>query len=118
MKGVTFEFKFDCEFFFFLNSLEIRLSVFFVDKYTIDIMSSDEKKADFDDQDDLCIRTIRVLAADMVEKANSGHAGAPMGLAPVAHILWSRFMNANPKNPHFVNRDRFVLSNGHACALQ
>ena len=58
------------------------------------------------------------LAADVVEKAKSGHPGAPMGLAPVAHVLWSRILNANPKNSKWINRDRFVLSNGHACALQ
>jgi transketolase len=53
----------------------------------------------------------------MVAKANSGHPGAPMGLAPTAHVLFNKFMTFNPKNPDWVNRDRFVLSNGHACAL-
>ncbi|KAK4510395.1 uncharacterized protein ATC70_004825 [Mucor velutinosus] len=64
------------------------------------------------------IDTIRVLAADIVRKSNSGHPGAPMGCAPIAHTLFTKFLNANPKNPYFKNRDRFVLSNGHACALQ
>ncbi|KDQ59477.1 hypothetical protein JAAARDRAFT_622289 [Jaapia argillacea MUCL 33604] len=64
------------------------------------------------------IATIRTLAADVVGKANSGHPGAPMGMAPVAHILFTRFFNANPKSSKWFNRDRFVLSNGHACALQ
>ncbi|KZT11498.1 transketolase [Laetiporus sulphureus 93-53] len=68
--------------------------------------------------DDICIATIRALAADVVGKANSGHPGAPMGMAPVAHVLYSRFFNANPKDSKWYNRDRFVLSNGHACALQ
>ncbi|KIK06473.1 hypothetical protein K443DRAFT_674131 [Laccaria amethystina LaAM-08-1] len=68
--------------------------------------------------DDVAISTIRTLAVDAVAKANSGHPGAPLGLAPVAHILFSRFVNANPKNSKWFNRDRFVLSNGHACALQ
>jgi transketolase len=68
--------------------------------------------------DDSSIATIRTLAADVVGKANSGHPGAPMGMAPAAHILFSRFFNANPKNSKWFNRDRFVLSNGHACALQ
>ncbi|CCM02873.1 uncharacterized protein FIBRA_04987 [Fibroporia radiculosa] len=68
--------------------------------------------------DDICIATIRALAADVVGKANSGHPGAPMGMAPVSHVLFSRFFNANPKNSKWYNRDRFVLSNGHACALQ
>jgi transketolase len=64
------------------------------------------------------VNTIRVLAADITRKANSGHPGAPMGLAPLAHTLFTKFLHANPKNPYFINRDRFVLSNGHACALQ
>ncbi|KAK0503033.1 transketolase [Armillaria luteobubalina] len=66
--------------------------------------------------DDVSIATIRTLAADVVGKANSGHPGAPMGMAPVAHVLFSRFFNANPKDSKWFNRDRFVLSNG--CALQ
>ncbi|KAJ7940848.1 transketolase [Mycena leptocephala] len=68
--------------------------------------------------DAAAIATIRTLAADVVAKSNSGHPGAPMGMAPAAHILFSRFMNANPKNSKWFNRDRFVLSNGHACVLQ
>jgi transketolase len=71
-----------------------------------------------------CINTIRALAADMVQKANSGHPGAPMGCAPMAHLLWSAASaggagrNHSAACPHWWNRDRFVLSNGHACALQ
>lgn len=65
-----------------------------------------------------CVDTIRVLSADMVEKANSGHPGAPIGLAPAAHVLWSKHLKVNPANPSWPNRDRFVLSNGHSCALQ
>ncbi|KAK4546846.1 hypothetical protein LTR36_001578 [Oleoguttula mirabilis] len=68
--------------------------------------------------DELAINTIRLLAVDATFKANSGHPGAPMGLAPVAHVLWNKFMTFNPKNEHWVNRDRFVLSNGHGCMLQ
>jgi transketolase N-terminal domain/subunit len=64
-----------------------------------------------------CIRNIRVLAADIVQKANSGHPGAPMGCAPMAHLLWGEFMNFNASSPNWWDRDRFVLSNGHACAL-
>eukprot|EP01112_Ceratiomyxa_fruticulosa_P020809 TRINITY_DN7192_c0_g1_i1.p1 TRINITY_DN7192_c0_g1~~TRINITY_DN7192_c0_g1_i1.p1 ORF type:complete len:688 (-),score=147.30 TRINITY_DN7192_c0_g1_i1:102-2165(-) len=67
--------------------------------------------------DSRCINTIRLFSADMVQKANSGHPGAPMGMAPVAHVLWTEFMRYNPHNPDWFNRDRFVLSNGHACAL-
>ncbi|OLL24134.1 putative transketolase [Neolecta irregularis DAH-3] len=72
----------------------------------------------FGEIDQLCINTIRILAVDMTFQANSGHPGAPMGLAPVAHVLFNKFMKFNPKNPKWANRDRFVLSNGHACALQ
>jgi transketolase len=65
-----------------------------------------------------CINTVRILAADAVQKANSGHPGTPMALAPLGHILWSGIMNYNPQNPQWSNRDRFVLSAGHACMLQ
>jgi len=68
--------------------------------------------------DKLAINTIRVLAADATAHANSGHPGAPMGMAPVAHVLWNKFLRFNPKNPQWLNRDRFVLSNGHGCMLQ
>jgi len=68
--------------------------------------------------DQLSINTIRTLAADMVQKSNSGHPGMPMGMAPVAHVLWSKILRFNAANPHWWNRDRFLLSNGHGCALQ
>ncbi|KAF1958002.1 transketolase [Byssothecium circinans] len=68
--------------------------------------------------DELAINTIRTLAVDATFAANSGHPGAPMGMAPVAHVLFNKFMTFNPKNPEWVNRDRFVLSNGHGCMLQ
>merc|ERR1719428_2099576 len=68
--------------------------------------------------DTRCINTVRCLSADMVEAANSGHPGAPMGCAPMAHVLYGQQMNHNPTDPKWFNRDRFVLSNGHACALQ
>src|SRR3954471_355728 len=71
----------------------------------------------FDTLDGLCINTIRTLAMDAVQKANSGHPGAPMGLAPVAYVLWNRYMNYDPADPLWPNRDRFVLSNGHASML-
>jgi len=67
--------------------------------------------------DDLCINTIRALCMDAVQKANSGHPGAPMGLAPAAYVLWTRVMNHNPENPGWLDRDRFVLSAGHASML-
>ncbi|KAJ3050661.1 Transketolase [Rhizophlyctis rosea] len=69
------------------------------------------------DIDTFAVNTIRTLAPDVVQKANSGHPGAPMGCAPMAHVLFSKFIQNNPKNPKWINRDRFVLSNGHACAL-
>ncbi len=68
--------------------------------------------------EDLCINSIRFLAIDAVEKANSGHPGLPMGAAPMAFVLWDRLMRYNPKNPNWLNRDRFVLSAGHGCMLQ
>lgn len=67
--------------------------------------------------DQLCVNTIRTLAMDAIQKANSGHPGAPMGLAPAGYVLWTRIMNHNPANPDWPNRDRFVLSGGHASML-
>jgi transketolase len=67
--------------------------------------------------DQLCIDTMRTLAMDAVQKANSGHPGTPMALAPVAYVLYDRFMRYNPQNPDWPNRDRFVLSAGHASML-
>src|SRR5271168_1894568 len=67
--------------------------------------------------DQLCINTIRTLAIDGVQKANSGHPGAPMGLAPVTYSLWQQFLRYDPADPIWPNRDRFVLSNGHASML-
>lgn len=67
--------------------------------------------------DTTAINTIRTLAMDAVQKANSGHPGAPMGLAPVAYTLWNKFLNYDPADPMWPNRDRFVLSNGHASML-
>ena len=69
------------------------------------------------DIDRIAINTIRFLAVDMVEKANSGHPGAPMGQAAMAYVLWSRFLRHDPAHPRWPNRDRFVLSCGHASAL-
>lgn len=68
--------------------------------------------------EELCINSIRFLAIDAVEKAKSGHPGLPMGAAPMAFVLWDKFMRHNPKNPKWFNRDRFVLSAGHGCMLQ
>ncbi|MFB0831159.1 transketolase [Brevibacillus laterosporus] len=67
--------------------------------------------------DQLAINTIRTLSIDAIEKANSGHPGMPMGSAPMAHVLWSRFMKVSPKNPSWIDRDRFVLSAGHGSML-
>ena len=67
--------------------------------------------------DRLCINTIRTLSMDAVQKANSGHPGTAMALAPVIHTLWDRYMRFNPANPTWLNRDRFVLSCGHASML-
>jgi transketolase len=67
--------------------------------------------------DQLCINTIRALAIDAVQNAKSGHPGLPLGAAPMAYVLWTRFMRYNPKNPKWENRDRFLLSAGHGCML-
>jgi len=67
--------------------------------------------------DELCVNTIRTLAMDAIQKANSGHPGAPMGLAAPAFALWTRFLKHNPKNPDWYDRDRFILSGGHASML-
>lgn len=69
------------------------------------------------DIDQLCINTIRGLAMDAVEKANSGHPGLPMGAAPMAYVLWTQHLRHNPRNPHWFNRDRFILSAGHGSML-
>ncbi len=67
--------------------------------------------------DQLSINTIRGLAMDATQKANSGHPGLPMGAAPMAYVLWTRFLRHNPRNADWPNRDRFVLSAGHGCLL-
>ena len=67
--------------------------------------------------DQLCINTLRFLSVDMVQKANSGHPGLPLGAAPMAYVLWTRWLKYNPRNPHWFDRDRFVLSAGHGSAL-
>ncbi|GAB4017894.1 transketolase [Spirosoma migulaei] len=69
------------------------------------------------DLDQLSVNTIRLLSVDAVQKANSGHPGLPLGAAPMAYVLWSRFLRFNPKDPKWPNRDRFVLSAGHGSAL-
>jgi transketolase len=79
--------------------------------------SASTPAAEFTNLDTLCINTIRTLAMDAVQKALSGHPGAPMGLAPVAYVLWNRLLNYDPAGPTWPNRDRFVLSNGHASML-
>jgi transketolase len=70
-----------------------------------------------DSLDKLCINAIRVLAMDAVQKADSGHPGTPMALAPLAYVLWTKHLKYNPKNSHWIDRDRFVLSCGHASML-
>src|SRR2546423_8730199 len=75
------------------------------------------KAAEFTNTDALSINTIRTLSMDAVQKANSGHPGAPMGLAPLGYVLFTRVMRHNPGNPDWAGRDRFVLSPGHASML-
>src|SRR5437773_6129129 len=67
--------------------------------------------------DQLCINTIRALTIDAVQNAKSGHPGLPLGAAPMAYVLWTKFMRYNPKQPKWENRDRFLLSAGHGCML-
>jgi transketolase len=69
------------------------------------------------DRDQLCVNTIRALALDAVQKAESGHPGLPLGCAPMAYVLWTRFLRHNPKNFRWANRDRFLLSAGHGSML-
>src|ERR1035438_3882012 len=67
--------------------------------------------------DEICINTLRFLAVDMVQKANSGHPGLPLSSAAMAYALWDRSLKFNPRDPLWPDRDRFVLSAGHGCAL-
>ena len=80
-------------------------------------VSPESKSFDQTQLDQLCINTIRFLAVDGVQKANSGHPGMPMGAAPMAYVLWTRFMRYDPLKPGWPNRDRFVLSAGHGSML-
>ena len=76
-----------------------------------------EKSPGLSELDELCVQTIRFLSVDAVQKANSGHPGMPMGMAPAAYVLWARHLRHNPANPRWHNRDRFVLSAGHGSVL-
>ncbi len=78
-----------------------------------DVMNSFTER----DLENLCINTIRMLSADAVQHANSGHPGMPMGAAAMAYTLWTKFLKLNPHNPHWFDRDRFVLSAGHGSML-
>jgi transketolase len=84
---------------------------------TAAVLTSGTIKGEQHPLDTLCINTIRTLSMDAVQAANSGHPGAPMALAPVAYCLWQRFLRFDPDDPIWPNRDRFVLSNGHASML-
>jgi len=81
-------------------------------------MSTPEQKQNSNPElDQLCINTIRTLSLDAVQKAQSGHPGLPLGAAPMAYVLWTRFLRHNPRNPKWENRDRFLLSAGHGSML-
>ncbi len=80
-------------------------------------MSVTKKNPGLSELDELCIQTIRFLSAEAVQKAKSGHPGMPMGMAPAAYVLWTKYLKHNPTNPKWHNRDRFVLSAGHGSAL-
>src|SRR3954452_8292596 len=79
--------------------------------------SNEPRVGQKDKLEELCVNTIRFLAVDAVEKAKSGHPGTPMGMADMAFVLWTEFMRHDPSAPHWTNRDRFVLSAGHASML-
>jgi transketolase len=81
------------------------------------MVASDQALVTGKQLDTLCINTIRTLAIDAVQEANSGHPGAPMGLAPATYCLWQQFLRYDPADPTWLNRDRFILSNGHASML-
>ncbi len=80
-------------------------------------MTENLSGAEYAALDNLCINTIRFLSVDAIQKANSGHPGLPLGAAPMAYVLWTRFLRHNPANPAWFNRDRFVLSAGHGSML-
>ncbi|UCF00365.1 MAG: transketolase [Planctomycetota bacterium] len=80
-------------------------------------MNVSVKNLGLSELDELCIQTIRFLSVDAIQKANSGHPGMPMGMAPAGYVLWSRHLRYNPANPQWPNRDRFVLSAGHGSML-
>ncbi len=80
-------------------------------------MKDTVKNPGLSELDELCVQTIRFLSVEAVQKANSGHPGMPMGMAPAAYVLWTRYMKYNPANPGWHNRDRFVLSAGHGSVL-
>jgi transketolase len=81
------------------------------------INAVDESKLNSIELDKLCVNTIRFLSVDAVQNADSGHPGLPLGAAPMAYVLWVKFLKHNPVNPNWFNRDRFVLSAGHGSAL-
>ncbi|MHC4498940.1 MAG: transketolase, partial [Planctomycetota bacterium] len=80
-------------------------------------MKQSEKNRGLSALDELCVETIRFLAVEAIQKANSGHPGMPMGMAPAAYVLFTRHMRFNPANPRWHNRDRFVQSAGHGSML-
>ena len=78
---------------------------------------SEKQDSKQNELDQLSINALRFLAVDAVQKANSGHPGAPLGCAPIAYLLYHKLMKHDPSDPKWIDRDRFILSNGHASAL-
>ena len=75
------------------------------------------RQQDFTISDQLAVNALRFMSIDMIEAAKSGHPGSPIGMAPMAYVLWEKFLNFNPQDDKWLNRDRFVLSGGHCSAL-
>ena len=86
-------------------------------KRSITMSDNSQAASSVSNLDQACINSIRFLAIDAVQKANSGHPGLPMGAAAMAYVLWTRFLKHNPANPDWLDRDRFVLSPGHGSML-
>jgi transketolase len=101
----------------FVNNSKYIHYNFIIKNYANIIIINDYNKLNNYYIENKIINTLRTISVDMVDKANSGHPGMPLGCAPMMYVLWCKIMNFNPENPLWIERDRFILSNGHGCAL-